>query len=218
MMRRLTRFLAAMAMTASPAIGFVAGLFAPPHLVAQPPAMSRSLDQQLLEGLAPPKPTPPAAENPSASQSASHPSLAGVVAKMRTVSAAIANRDTSQATQTLQRQIVGDLAALLKQPSQSQPPAGNQPSASEQSKQAAPGTGNPTPAQPGQSTTPGSAAESPAGEPVPVRQLLTRVWGHLPPKLREQLQASLSEQFLPQYESLIEDYYRRLAEDEAAPP
>ena len=48
--------------------------------------------------------------------------------------------------------------------------------------------------------------------------LLRRHWGHLPAKLREQMQSSLKEQFLPKYERVIEDYYRRLAEDLRAGP
>jgi len=50
------------------------------------------------------------------------------------------------------------------------------------------------------------------------QDLLSRIWGHLPDKLRDQMQASLSEQFLPKYEQLIEDYYRRLAEDRSVSP
>ena len=44
------------------------------------------------------------------------------------------------------------------------------------------------------------------------------MWGHLPDKLRDEMQASLSEQFLPQYERLIEAYYQRLAEEGGPKP
>jgi hypothetical protein len=43
--------------------------------------------------------------------------------------------------------------------------------------------------------------------------MLRQVWGHLPSRTREQIETPLSEQFLPKYEHLIEDYYRRLAEE-----
>jgi hypothetical protein len=40
----------------------------------------------------------------------------------------------------------------------------------------------------------------------------TEAWGQLPPQLRERLRNSLPERFLPGFESLLEAYYRRLAE------
>jgi hypothetical protein len=55
-------------------------------------------------------------------------------------------------------------------------------------------------------------------ETTDVKDLLRRFWGHLPDKLRDQMQASLSEQFLPKYERLIEEYYKRLAEERPAGP
>jgi hypothetical protein len=47
-----------------------------------------------------------------------------------------------------------------------------------------------------------------------MKEMLNDVWGHLPPKVREQLQSSAPEEFLPKYEKLIEEYYKRLAEEE----
>ena len=38
-------------------------------------------------------------------------------------------------------------------------------------------------------------------------------WGHLPPRVREQMLQNTPEQFLPQYELMIEKYYQRLAEE-----
>ena len=55
-------------------------------------------------------------------------------------------------------------------------------------------------------------------ETAEVHDLVRRFWGHLPDKLRDEMQSSLSEQFLPKYEQLIEDYYRRLAEDRRGRP
>jgi hypothetical protein len=48
---------------------------------------------------------------------------------------------------------------------------------------------------------------------VDPKQVVGRLWGHLPDRLRHEMQSSFSEQFLPQYERLIEDYYKRLAEE-----
>ena len=46
-----------------------------------------------------------------------------------------------------------------------------------------------------------------------LQQILKQLWGHLPPKLRDQMQSSSIEEFLPKYEKLIEEYYTRLAEE-----
>ena len=51
-----------------------------------------------------------------------------------------------------------------------------------------------------------------------MKEVLRRFWGHLPEKIRDQMQSSMSEEFLPKYERLIEDYYRRLAEDPRTGP
>jgi hypothetical protein len=42
------------------------------------------------------------------------------------------------------------------------------------------------------------------------------LWGHLPERSREQMLQSFSEEFLPKYELEIEQYYRRLSEDNDA--
>ncbi len=40
------------------------------------------------------------------------------------------------------------------------------------------------------------------------------LWGHLPERSREQMMQSFSEEFLPKYELEIEQYYRRLSEED----
>lgn len=44
--------------------------------------------------------------------------------------------------------------------------------------------------------------------------LIKEVWGQLPERVRQQLQNASVEKFLPKYERLTEDYFRRLAEEE----
>jgi hypothetical protein len=39
-------------------------------------------------------------------------------------------------------------------------------------------------------------------------------WGHLPARAREQMLQNPPERFLPQYELMIERYYKRLAEQQ----
>jgi hypothetical protein len=40
--------------------------------------------------------------------------------------------------------------------------------------------------------------------------MLKDVWGHLPPHLRQQMEQSANEEFLPKYELEIAEYYRSL--------
>ena len=40
------------------------------------------------------------------------------------------------------------------------------------------------------------------------------LWGHLPERSREQMLQSFSDEFLPKYELEIEQYYRRLSEEQ----
>jgi len=51
-------------------------------------------------------------------------------------------------------------------------------------------------------------------DPAAQDELLKRVWGLLPEKDREQMRQAAGDQFLPEYESLIIRYFRRLAEEE----
>ena len=50
--------------------------------------------------------------------------------------------------------------------------------------------------------------------PIDARNaLLKETWGHLPEKIRQQLMNTSIEKFLPKYEKLTEDYFRKLAEE-----
>ncbi|MEZ6056427.1 MAG: hypothetical protein R3C01_06955 [Planctomycetaceae bacterium] len=53
---------------------------------------------------------------------------------------------------------------------------------------------------------------TPAQQAAQRRRLATSVWGHLPDRIREQLQGSYRERYLPEYADLVEDYYRSLSE------
>ena len=45
------------------------------------------------------------------------------------------------------------------------------------------------------------------------RALVKQAWGHLPERIREQMPNTASEEFLPKYEEVIEDYFQRMAEE-----
>jgi hypothetical protein len=139
--------------------------------------------------------------------------------RMRTVEDLIGAKNTSAKTQQLQREIVDDLAALIAQV-QKQKSSGQQSSGSRNSSQAMRQPGDPNGASDQQNNRPATdstdqvrnAGESTA-EADARRDLLKEIWGHLPERIRQQVQNPFDEQFLPKYEKLIEEYYKRLAED-----
>lgn len=190
---------------------------------AKPPA--KSLDDQLLDGLDSellkdlPEPSRPQTDKrpDPASQpgSASHP-LAIVSERMREAERRIAGRDTSAQTQSVQKQIEEDLAQLIEQARRQLAAAGKP--GSGQGTQAGNTGGNPTAAPPRDSTNRIERGAKESVETADVKEVLRRFWGHLPDKMREELQSSLSEQFLPKYERVIEQYYKRLAEDPRVRP
>jgi hypothetical protein len=205
---------------------------------ADPPATKpKSLDDQLLDGLKDDLfdklPTPgrpadkPVEGQPKTNRAAQGEDLSSVGdsnplgligERMRAAQARIAGHDTSAATQDLQQKILDDLAKLIeqakKQGREKKPGNGS----GQSSDQPGTGGGNPTPGPPRDSTNRIEQGTKEATETADVKDLLRRYWGHLPQKLRDQMQASLSEQFLPKYERLIEEYYKRLAEDRSPAP
>ncbi|MEX2173402.1 MAG: hypothetical protein WD872_03515 [Pirellulaceae bacterium] len=202
------------------------------------PLDAQSLDAQLLDDLnadlldglpplRPPAPSDkspdkPADKAPAAGEDIGQPSdathpLALVGEQMRAAQQRIAGRDTSPETQQLQQKIADDLAALVEQ-AKRQAAAGKPGKGSGQGSQAASTGGDPLPAPPNESTNRLEEGTKQQPETADVRSLIDRFWGHLPDKARDQMQSSLTEQFLPKYERLIEDYYQRLAEDHPNQP
>jgi hypothetical protein len=134
--------------------------------------------------------------------------------KMRSTQERIAGKDTSAETQTAQKEILADLAKLIEQTKKQCNCNGNGKQGSgKSSTQAGAGTGDVRPGPAREATDRVGKSEREATETADVKDVLRRIWGHLPEKVREQMQAQLSEQFLPKYEKLIEEYYKRLAEE-----
>jgi hypothetical protein len=178
----------------------------------------RTIDQQLLEGLNVPR--KPAAPPPSESPSTPAELLRQVMQNMRSAEQRLADRDTSAATQATQRQIVEGLERLLDQSGES---TGGAPSAKSNSDErnapAQPGEGDPE--QGTASAGPPSArrgASDSALQQQAIHQWIDQMWGHLPERVRNQMRAPRSEQFLPKYERTIEEYYLRLAEEQESAP
>ena len=134
--------------------------------------------------------------------------------KMRSSQERIAGKDTSAETQTGQKEILSELAKLIKQTKKQCNGGGSgKPGSGKSSAQAGAGTGDARPGQAREATDRVGKSEPEDTQTADVKDVLRRIWGHLPEKVREQMQAQISEQFLPKYEKLIEEYYKRLAEE-----
>lgn len=128
-------------------------------------------------------------------------------------------------TQQLQSQILADIDALLQQASPpAQPPQGGSQSQQQQQDQNAQSQQQQQPDSPSQQdgqSDPGAASRESAertarGEETDAERerrlgLSTAAWGHLPPKVREQMRSAFSEEYLPQYDALVRQYYEALA-------
>jgi len=212
----------------------------PPQRSARPPVPPLSdLDRALLEDLPPTpppsaaarpqKPAPQAPQPPAATPNTPSPptldlaALQPVAQKMLDVKDRLEKLDTSPSTQQSQAQIIERLRQLLGPDAADDSAAGQASSAdSPMPSQAAPSGGAAQSAEPGGAVGQARAGEStvPAGA-LPAlnpQQLAPRLWGHLPEKLREEMQSALGESFVPKYERLIEQYYRRLAEQPPSRP
>jgi len=208
---------------------------------ARPTTKGRPLDQQLLDDLDrellqglpggkrpvepavppagktdfPPRPGTDAAAGEAAAIDVQNP-LANVAQRMRSVESRIARHDTSAATQDEQNRIVSDLDALLAAAKQGR--SGGNKQGSSGSARAGAGTGDTAAGPPRDSTSRIERGNPEPVETADVKDVLRRFWGHLPQKVRDDMQASLSEQFLPKYERVIEEYYKRLAEERPGGP
>lgn len=131
--------------------------------------------------------------------------------RMEQVQSRMRQFDTSALTQEAQALIVADLTALIEQAERQAPRPQPKPA---QKKASEPNAGKQAVGQP-RSGTGGDSPDSRKALGAEARAaMLKRAWGHLPLRMRDQIETPLNEQFLPKYEQLIEDFYRRLSEDE----
>ena len=133
---------------------------------------------------------------------------------MRSAQQRIRSRDTSAGTQRIQRQIVADLTALIENAEQRKDAAasasqGEPGRTSRTGQRSAPTTAKGAPSETSDSRTGTPDSETEKGADG---NALAQVWGQLPKQLQRSIQSPLREQFLPQYEKLISEYYKRLAE------
>ncbi len=147
--------------------------------------------------------------------------------EMRDAEQLIPERQKQTHAQALQQRIVENLTRLIEQAEQQQ---AQQQQSSQQNKdeqqtakrqsvkqpqqqagKSSSGKDSQSPAQ--DSSTRVGTAEQVRPDPELLRGLMKDAWGHLPEREREQMRQMAPEKFLPQYELLIERYYRRLAEE-----
>ena len=133
--------------------------------------------------------------------------------RMRTVEQLFDQKDTSATTQEMQREIVTDLDALIKQLQQQCNKSGKSGASSQSQSKSAASTSQTTNRKPTDSTERLDKATARTDGVTQVQQLVKEVWGQMPERVREQISNVTSDQFLPQYQKMIEDYYRRLAEE-----
>jgi hypothetical protein len=156
---------------------------------------SNDFDSRLLEGLDAPS-DPPAGED--LGQPSERDPLSMISERMGNVARRIRDDETLQPAQQIQQDILRELKSLAEQAAQ------------QSQQQASRATSTPRPSQEG-NDKPGSATDSATGSPRDVDPI-EAVWGTLPERVRHGIRSTLHEEFLPEYEQIIREYYKRLAE------
>lgn len=190
--------------------------------------------------------TNPPADPAGAGAAAVDQRLEKLTSKMSQARTLLSQQQTSALTIDLQKSILADLDELLKSPPSSsppQPPSGSGGSSSPQSSQSK-SSSSPSPkSAPMPMPNSETGSETPAAETagnrrdrdaaddseersdqrqptavktLPRKRLEVDVWGHLPEKVREKLLSAYGERMVPQYEDLVQRFYRSLA-DSAEP-
>ena len=140
---------------------------------------------------------------------------------------ATANPDAAKLASPVQREILSDLDKLIADLSK-QCQCCNGQCQGGQCNQPKPGN-NPKPGKPGASAGSGRTAARDSTDRLDrssaksvdkgeVNEMVKALWGHLPERSREQMLQSFSDEFLPKYEFEIEQYYRRLSEEQGESP
>ncbi len=195
-------------------------------LPADKPPLSRELEKSLLEDipsslpssrarskgtestLSLPGPTITASElaGEDVGQQGESDPLLPIELQMRQLHRRLADGDTGRETQLLQVRLVEQLEGLLESARARQQERTGLQSSNVGTGSTVAGTGA---SGTGEETT----AENQVLEPPPehLSPAIQRIWGSLPPDVRSELRGARIERFLPKYESMLEQFYRRLA-------
>ncbi len=199
-MKRLSGLL--VLLIAYPGIG--GGLVAQDAPVKNP--QPSDLDKELLRDLK----LPPGASSRSAPEGedlGQENPIVWLQVHMNRVAQRLQMGDTSAATQRLQQEILDRIREWLEQHRQALPSESLSENVAGKSVEEPSGTVESAATRPEPVGATGAASESALRTPLPAS-----IWGHLPERVRHQLESRTSELFLPKYQELIEAYYRRLVE------
>jgi len=133
----------------------------------------------------------------------------------------VGNAGTAQLATPVQHEILSDLDKLIADLSKQCQSCNGQCPGGQCNKPPKPGQ-NPKPGKPsaaGRTAARDSTdrLDGSTAKPVDkgeVNEIVKALWGHLPERSREQMLQSFSDEFLPKYELEIEQYYRRLSEEQ----
>lgn len=173
--------------------------------------------------------------DPSEGKRAKANPLGEIADSMKQVRRRIQSQDLATETQQIQGRIVSDLERLIAMlQKQKQPPNQSQQQKKKNQRQQnqkrqqtpKPNSPQPKPNQPGkepgkkpgkepakESTTQRAETEAAEVGSETTDQMMQDAWGNLPAAQQQEMQSSRPEKFLPKYSKLIEEYFKRLAED-----
>ena len=199
----------------------LAFLLLPCAIYSLRPVAADDLDD-LFEGLPPAEKRPASVSMPAVDDlpvgedfdlSGERDPFARIATKMQRSQQALSTGKVQEQTQQLQKEILLDLDALLKNMQKKcQGGQCNKPGSKPSSGSAASGTKPSQKPATDSTNRVGQPGDSKAADERAAADALREVWGHLPPKLREAMQNVRTDEFLPKYDRLIEEFYRRLAE------
>lgn len=171
---------------------------------------------------------PPQQAAPPAGEDVGESPLARISGRMASASQLIAKQNLDGETREVQEEIVSELDKLIEKLNKQ---CQNCSSCSGQcnkpgSQQTQSSTPKPSGSKPNASQTQSSGAkesrvsaggggEAQPGE-VADSQAVKQLWGQLPERLRQQLLQSTADEFLPKYRAELEQYFRRLAEEQSS--
>ncbi|WP_425398380.1 hypothetical protein [Aeoliella sp.] len=170
---------------------------------------------------------PPKQPAPTEGEDVGESPLVRISGRMAAASKMIANQNLSGETREAQEEIVTELDKLIeKLNKQCQSCSGggqcNKPGQQQtQSSTPKPGGGKPSASQAKSSgaaqsrVSAGGGGEAQPGE-MADSEAVKQLWGQLPERLRQQLLQSTADEFLPKYRAELQQYFRRLAEEQGS--
>lgn len=172
---------------------------------------TNQFDQELLDQLSHREDIQPGIESRTSDTGRANP-LSDIAHRMRQVQTRIGAADVSHGTQMIEETIVSDLNALIEQ-CQKQCQAGKSSSQTDNPGQPQPGASQSAAraGKPSESTERLGQKDAKQAYLESVRALIKETWGHLPDRAREPMISSGVDRFVPEYEEIIEDYFRHLA-------